>query len=106
MFGWRVRPVLPVEHWLADGESLPFGKRAAEVIHTPGHTPGSCCFRVDDDDGPLLLAGDTLFQRSIGRTDLPGGDLADHHALDPAEDLHARPRHERHPRPRPAHHGW
>ena len=76
MFGWRVRPVLPVEHWLADGESLPFGKRAAEVIHTPGHTPGSCCFRVESADGPLLLAGDTLFQRSIGRTDLPGGDFA------------------------------
>ena len=46
MFGWQVRPVLPVEHWLTDGESLAFGKRAAEVIHTPGHTPGSCCFRV------------------------------------------------------------
>ena len=46
------------------------------MIHTPGHTPGSCCFRVDGaDDGPLLLAGDTLFQRSIGRTDLPGGDF-------------------------------
>jgi len=76
MFGWQVRPVLPVEHWLEDGESLPFGKRAAEVIHTPGHTPGSCCFRVASDEGPLLLAGDTLFQRSIGRTDLPGGDFA------------------------------
>jgi glyoxylase-like metal-dependent hydrolase (beta-lactamase superfamily II) len=78
MFGWQVRPVLPVEHWLADGEALTFGKRSAEVIHTPGHTPGSCCFRVDGADGsePLLLAGDTLFQRSIGRTDLPGGDLA------------------------------
>jgi hydroxyacylglutathione hydrolase len=77
MFGWKVRPTLPVDHWLSDGESLPFGKRAAEVIHTPGHTPGSCCFRVDPgDDSPLLLAGDTLFQRSIGRTDLPGGDYA------------------------------
>jgi glyoxylase-like metal-dependent hydrolase (beta-lactamase superfamily II) len=76
MFGWQVRPVLPVEHWLSDGEKLSFGKRAAEVLHTPGHTPGSCCFRVDSDDGPLLLAGDTLFQRSIGRTDLPGGDFA------------------------------
>lgn len=76
MFGWRVRPVLPVEHWLTDGETLAFGKRQAEVIHTPGHTPGSCCFRVESAEGPLLLAGDTLFQRSIGRTDLPGGDFA------------------------------
>jgi hydroxyacylglutathione hydrolase len=76
MFGWRPRPTLPVEHWLTDGESLGFGKRAVEVIHTPGHTPGSCCFRVASSDGDLLLAGDTLFQRSIGRTDLPGGDYA------------------------------
>jgi hydroxyacylglutathione hydrolase len=76
MFGWQVRPVLPVDHWLSDGEKLDFGKRAAEVIHTPGHTPGSCCFRVDGSDGPLLFAGDTLFQRSIGRTDLPGGNFA------------------------------
>lgn len=75
MFGWQVRPVVPVEHWLEDGESLAFGKQRAEVIHTPGHTPGSCCFRVAASDGPLLLAGDTLFQRSIGRTDLPGGDF-------------------------------
>jgi glyoxylase-like metal-dependent hydrolase (beta-lactamase superfamily II) len=72
MFGWQVRPVLPVEHWLTDGETLTFGKRSASVIHTPGHTPGSCCFRVDD----VLFAGDTLFQRSIGRTDLPGGNFA------------------------------
>jgi glyoxylase-like metal-dependent hydrolase (beta-lactamase superfamily II) len=74
MFGWQPRPVLPVEHWLTDGESLAFGKRAARVLHTPGHTPGSCCFSLEDDRGPLLFAGDTLFQRSIGRTDLPGGD--------------------------------
>ena len=76
MFGWRPRPATPVEHWLEDGETLAYGKAKAEVIHTPGHTPGSCCFRVESNDGPLLLAGDTLFQRSIGRTDLPGGDYA------------------------------
>jgi hydroxyacylglutathione hydrolase len=76
MFGWQPRTVLPVEHWLADGESLGFGKQTAEVMHTPGHTPGSVCFRVESSEGPLLIAGDTLFQRSIGRTDLPGGDYA------------------------------
>jgi hydroxyacylglutathione hydrolase len=75
-FGWTPRAVPPVEHWLTDGESLGFGKRQAEVMHTPGHTPGSCCFRVESSEGPLLIAGDTLFQRSIGRTDLPGGDYA------------------------------
>lgn len=40
------------------------------ILHTPGHTPGSVCFLIGDD----LVAGDTLFQRSVGRTDLPGGD--------------------------------
>jgi glyoxylase-like metal-dependent hydrolase (beta-lactamase superfamily II) len=75
MFGWRVRPVAPVDHWLEHGEKLDFGKRFAEVIHTPGHTPGSCCFQLQAEKGPLLLSGDTLFQRSIGRTDLPGGDF-------------------------------
>jgi hydroxyacylglutathione hydrolase len=44
----------------------------AEVLHTPGHTPGSICLLFPE--GQLLLAGDTLFAGSIGRTDLPGGD--------------------------------
>jgi hydroxyacylglutathione hydrolase len=73
MFGWEVRPVLPVEHWLSDGELLSFGKQKAQVLFTPGHTPGSCCFQVETVSHPLLLSGDTLFQRSVGRTDLPGG---------------------------------
>jgi hydroxyacylglutathione hydrolase len=70
MFGWQPRAVLPVDHWLRDGEALDFGKKSAKVLHTPGHTPGSCCFQLDT----FLFAGDTLFQHSIGRTDLPGGD--------------------------------
>jgi hydroxyacylglutathione hydrolase len=44
----------------------------AEVVHTPGHTPGSICLLFKEQE--LLLAGDTLFAGSIGRTDLPGGD--------------------------------
>ena len=47
-----------------------FGKRALSVLHTPGHTPGSVCFTEGDE---LVIAGDTLFRGSIGRTDLPGG---------------------------------
>jgi glyoxylase-like metal-dependent hydrolase (beta-lactamase superfamily II) len=55
---------------LADGQVLEIGDLSVEVLHTPGHTPGHCCFRVGD----LLFSGDQLFAGSIGRTDLPGGD--------------------------------
>ena len=48
---------------------------AFTAVHTPGHTPGSVCLRLDaDGEGPLLFSGDHLFAGSIGRTDLPGGD--------------------------------
>lgn len=60
---------------LADGQKLTFGKLTAEVLHTPGHTPGSVCFHVGSDF--KLLSGDTLFARGIGRTDLWGGSQED-----------------------------
>jgi glyoxylase-like metal-dependent hydrolase (beta-lactamase superfamily II) len=44
-----------------------------KILHTPGHTPGSCCFFGDFHKGKVILAGDTLFRRSVGRTDTPGG---------------------------------
>jgi glyoxylase-like metal-dependent hydrolase (beta-lactamase superfamily II) len=65
--------------WLKDGEVLALGDAKLHVIHTPGHTPGSCCFELvgaGAADERLLFAGDTLFQGSIGRTDLWGGDSA------------------------------
>ncbi len=75
MFGWAPRPMVTVDRWLADGEALAFGKRTAQVLHTPGHTPGSVCFEVTvPGERTLVFAGDTLFRRSVGRTDLPGGD--------------------------------
>ena len=60
---------------IKDGQRLPFAGIGLEVRHTPGHTPGSCVFVVDDDD-PLLLSGDLLFAGSVGRTDLPRGSWA------------------------------
>ena len=77
MFGWQPRPTLPVDRWIVHGDRVDLGNRGLSVIHTPGHTPGSVCFElVDPDAGRLLFAGDTLFKRSVGRTDLPGGDRA------------------------------
>lgn len=73
MFGWQADKPLPVDHYLKDGESIAFGKQAALTLHTPGHTPGSVCFEVQDGDKHIIFAGDTLFRRGIGRTDLPGG---------------------------------
>jgi len=54
------------------GERIAIGNLSAEVIHTPGHTRGSVGYYFVSPS-PLLLAGDTLFADSVGRTDLPGG---------------------------------
>ncbi|HHC07268.1 MAG TPA: MBL fold metallo-hydrolase [Actinobacteria bacterium] len=59
---------------LADGQVLDLAGLRLEVVHTPGHTPGHCCFHLPDEG--ILLSGDHLFAGSIGRTDLPGGDFA------------------------------
>lgn len=74
MFGWQVRETVPVERFIEDGDVIELGKKRIEVIHTPGHTPGSVCFEIEDEGRTIVFAGDTLFRRSIGRTDLPGGD--------------------------------
>jgi hydroxyacylglutathione hydrolase len=60
-----------IEASIADGDSLRAGSLTANVLHTPGHTEGSVCLYFPAQK--LLIAGDTLFARSIGRTDLPGG---------------------------------
>lgn len=56
---------------LEDGQRIAFEGREIEVIYTPGHTQGGCCFYLPEDG--LLFSGDTLFAGSIGRTDLGGG---------------------------------
>ena len=65
---------LPADGKLKDGGTIPLGKSKIKVLHTPGHTPGSCSFLLEDPEGPRLFTGDTLFAGSIGRTDLEGGD--------------------------------
>lgn len=66
------QPFQPVQAWetVEDGDTLQFGDSTFTVLHTPGHTSGSVCWR----SGDVLYTGDTLFRMSRGRTDFPDGD--------------------------------
>lgn len=66
-------PAPRIDGGLEAGSTIPFGEAGTLVLHTPGHTPGSCCFSLKTDEGHLLLSGDTLFRMGVGRTDFPGG---------------------------------
>jgi len=68
-----VKRVTPpqIHGYLEDGQLIQVGNLKASIIHTPGHTPGGVCFYFEKEH--ILFSGDTLFQGSIGRTDLPGG---------------------------------
>lgn len=98
LFGWPVSALAPPTGDLTDGAALTFGRCEAQVVHTPGHTPGSTCFFLAAGQGQtggpgnartrgpgaerttvgaegapaILLSGDTLFRESVGRTDLWG----------------------------------
>ena len=60
------------KHFLAQDDTLTFGESSFKILFTPGHAPGHICLYSKENN--LLIAGDVLFQGSIGRTDLPGGD--------------------------------
>ncbi len=64
---------VPATDLLQEGSRRTFAGLDIEVLHTPGHTPGSVCYRVED----ALFTGDTLFEHGWGRTDLPGGNEHD-----------------------------
>lgn len=74
MFGLQAPGRVPVDRLLEDGEVVTVGNSKAEILLTPGHSPGEVCIGLWGEHPPILLSGDVLFQGSIGRTDLPGGD--------------------------------
>ena len=85
MFGIRVAPQPPIDHFY-NGGPLRFGTYQVRALHTPGHCPGGVCLAVgkaskDAQESnakrskEILFVGDTLFAGSIGRTDLPGGNM-------------------------------
>ena len=80
MFGLDVEAQPPVDRFYEGEGPLRFGRYEVRVLHTPGHCPGGVCLAVgteeQDSKEPIaLFVGDTLFAGSIGRTDLPGGDM-------------------------------
>jgi len=80
LFGEQLMEPGNIDHFIQDEEEIlvhdPHLNKILQTIHTPGHTPGSCSFYSEKGiDAPILFSGDTLFNQSIGRTDLPGGDF-------------------------------
>lgn len=78
MFGLRYDEPLPIDHKVSHEETIAVGTLKFSVIHTPGHSPGSVSLRLHEDSTSgskeTVFSGDTLFFRSVGRTDLWGAD--------------------------------
>lgn len=72
MFG-EAKTFKPADILLKDGDTLDVGGLKVEIIHTPGHSPGGICIKVENN----VFSGDTLFKMSIGRTDLGNGNYSD-----------------------------
>jgi hydroxyacylglutathione hydrolase len=72
-FGMSVEPLPPVQNALAHGQVLEFGSLTFDVRHVPGHSPGHVLFH--SAEAQLAFVGDVVFQGSIGRSDLPGGNF-------------------------------
>ncbi|KJU84931.1 metallo-beta-lactamase family protein [Candidatus Magnetobacterium bavaricum] len=72
-WGFAIDHLPRPDRYVAEGDVVKLGDIPLEVMHTPGHTPGSICLYTKG----MLISGDTLFSGSVGRTDLPGGSLTD-----------------------------
>lgn len=73
VFGMRVGSMPEINGWIEEGQRLHVGELEAQVLLLPGHSPGSVAFYFPDHE--VLISGDVLFAGSIGRTDLPGGNV-------------------------------
>jgi hydroxyacylglutathione hydrolase len=73
MWGIRCEPSPDPDVLLKEGDIVKFGNSKLEIFFTPGHSPGSICFYNSESN--FVIGGDVLFNGSIGRTDLPGGDF-------------------------------
>ncbi|HSJ07167.1 MAG TPA: MBL fold metallo-hydrolase [Longimicrobiales bacterium] len=96
-FGLRVEEPPTPDHTLAHGQAIEFAGVEYQVRHVPGHSPGHVLFHVEE--ARCAFVGDVVFQGSIGRTDLPGGDYAQliasirAHVLTLPDDTHLLPGH-------------
>jgi hydroxyacylglutathione hydrolase len=77
-FGFAVEAQPPVDFFYEPDATIDFGRYRVHVRHTPGHCPGGVCLAIAraGSTQAALFVGDTLFAGSIGRTDLPGGDMS------------------------------
>lgn len=73
LYGFKGGPQPEPAHFFEDGDTVKFGNSTLHILFTPGHSPGSVCFYNKEQQ--FVIGGDVLFQNSIGRTDLPGGDF-------------------------------
>jgi glyoxylase-like metal-dependent hydrolase (beta-lactamase superfamily II) len=70
--------ILEADHYLNDGDKVTEAGITMQMLSTPGHTEGSCCYYIEGGEtggDPMLISGDTLFEGSVGRTDLPTGSM-------------------------------
>ena len=76
-FGLSMKPPVKLDADLLDGDCVRAGDISVDVLHTPGHTPGSLCFALRFGNESVIFSGDTLFAGSIGRWDLGGTSMED-----------------------------